>query len=186
MDFNIKVEGDFQEIVSIGALSRELVEWTRVLPNDVVNEINDLLREQIIENSSQSIGADGNYFEELEDKYAKDKSGAGFGMDADLHFYKRAFDNFQIKRDAAGASARNRSVGYFTNRNQSLYMGAHQTGDNQRKTVTGAENPLPQRKFFPDGDDLMNENFSSFRDQVETILIDYLNRLNERKARRGS
>ena len=186
MDFNIKVEGDFQEIASIGQLSRELVEWTRVLPNDVVNEINDLLREQIIENSSQSIAADGHPFQELEDKYAKEKSGIGFGQDADLHFYKRAFDNFEIKRDAAGASARNRSVGYFTNRNQSLYMSAHQTGDSKRRTVTGASNPLPQRKFFPDDEDLMNRAFDKFREKVEVILIDYLNRLNERKARRGS
>ena len=186
MDFNIDVKGDFQEILAIGRLSRELVEWTRVLPNDVVNEINEILREEIIDNSLMGTDVDGAQFQELKGTYPVRKAGRGFPPDADLHFDKFAFEKFRIDRDASGASARNRSIAHFEEPKQALYMKAHQTGAPSRRTKEGKRNPLAKRKFFPEDDDMMNQNFSSFRNKVETILIDYLNRLNERKARRGS
>lgn len=185
MDFNIEVEGDFQELLRVGDLAKEVVGWTRVLPNEVVREINTLLREQIIDSSQQSKDATGKKFVDLKDNYARVKDSYGYPDKADLHFTDRAFDSFYIERDASGPSARNRSIAHFKDEKQSTYMNAHQTGAENRKTVTRKANPLPQRKFFPEDDDLNEGHYAKFREDVERILTDYLRRLEERRNRRG-
>lgn len=173
MVIDIDIDGDFNAALRMSSLGRELVGWYRVLPNTVINQINQLLEDKIRDDAYDSIGADGQFFEDLSDTYSKRKSREVRSSEPDLHYGyrrgKRAFDHFSIEREGST----NTSRAYFGFGGE--YMSAHQTGATRSR---GGE--LPQRKFFPETEDFEKPHYDKYKDQVRDILIDYLDGLIQR------
>jgi len=175
MVIKAKITTDPNAQVKLSNVGRELVGWYRVLPNTVVDQINQLLEDKIRRDSSDGIGADGASFKSLEDTYAISKQKQVGTSEADLHYGyrrggRRAFDSFSMQRQGAT----NTSSAYFPQGGE--YMFAHQTGTNRRPQGGS----LPQRKFFPETDDFQGSNYEKFNDQVRDLLIVYLDGLIKR------
>lgn len=176
MVIDIDIEGDFNAALRMSSLGRELVGWYRVLPNTVINQINQLLEDKIRDDVKDERAADGSYFRDLEDTYAVVKSKQVGSSSPDLHYGyrrsgRRAFDGFSIQREGSTNTSRAEFAA-----GGGEYMSAHQSGiQNRRK---GGE--LPQRKFFPDTTDFESSNYTKYQDQVRDILIDYLDGLIQR------
>jgi len=86
----------------------------------------------------------------------------------------RLLDNFEMYRAGASGEAgqRNQIAMVFNNANQGEYMMYHQEGDG-----------VPQRRFFPDSDDLMSPNYADFRERVGELLSNYTAELVARRLR---
>lgn len=136
----------------------------RKLPDDVMDEINQIVEDFIISSTKEGFDADGGGFEDLTDDYRKRK--VRWGMDGKADLYARrssiggALDNFHIKRDGQS----NRSVGEFDYKNQEMYMGIHQTG----------EFPQPQRKFFPDEESFASSHYQNVVKDVQDAIHEYI------------
>ena len=177
MVIDVSVTPDFEAVGNLSSLGRELVDWYRVLPNDVVNKINQLLEDKIREDSKNSIGADGGKFQDLSDTYRNRKDREVNSSLPDLRYgYRsgRAFDSFSIERNRA----RNEFKAEFGKGGD--YMGAHQDGDD-RNGPYGRGGYLPQRKFFPETEDFESANYDAFREDVKEILLEYLDDLVQRR-----
>lgn len=169
-----KITTDPKAKANLSNLGRELVGWYRVLPNTVVDQINQLLEDKIRRDSLDGVGADGAGFRSLEDTYAISKNKQVGTSEANLHYGyrrgRRAFDRFYMQRDGA----KNSSSANFQDGIE--YMIAHQTGTGRRPQG----GTLPQRKFFPETEDFQGTHYERFNDQVRDILIDYLDSLIQR------
>lgn len=170
----IGVGGEFDRVVAVRNVLGELLSDQRIgkLPNQIMERINKVIEDFIVTTTKQGVDADGNRFEDLTDKYKKQKSSWGSGSMADLYARRDpahvALDDFHIKRDGQS----NRMVGEFKTDKQLTYMSAHQTG----------ELPQPRRKFFPDEDSFSSAHYQNVVREVEEIIHEYLM---ERMARLG-
>lgn len=192
----IKVNTDGTGIVNtllkVGDLGRYINEvGYRKLPNYIIDEVSRLLKDKILEDTANAQDPSAVPYEPLSEKRAPDyvfrggltykgqtyperKKKVGANPIPDLRYgYEsfnnskiqgRALDNFDMYR--AGASGeqgqRNQIAMVFDNTNQAEYMMMHQEGDG-----------VPQRRFFPDSDDLMSPNYADFRERVGELLSEY-------------
>lgn len=170
MDIDISISPEFNALINLSELSRELTGWYRVLPNDVVEKINRLLEEKIREDTYDTIGADGVPFQDLSSTYEKRKVREVGSGRPNLRYKNMAMDSFSIQRDGAN----NAAEAYFGSGGD--YMAAHQDGDDR----AGGGN-LPQRKFFPETEDFEGAHYAEFIDQVTDILYEYLDELTRRR-----
>lgn len=170
----IGVGGEFDNVIAVRRILGDLLSDQRIgkLPNTVMAKINKVVEDFIIRTTKQGVDADGNRFQPLSKKYAKQKASWGAGSMANLYAKRNrdgaALDNFHISRDGQS----NRMVGEFRHSSQQNYMEQHQVG----------EFPKPQRKFFPDEDSFSSAHYQNVAREIEEIIHEYLM---ERMARLG-
>jgi len=192
----IKVETDSKGIVDtllkVGDLGRFInEEGYRKLPNHIIDEVADMLKEKVLEDTAMAQDPSAVPYEPLSEERAPDyvwrggmtykgqtypqrKSKAGANPIPDLRYghesvnqpkaQGKALDNFEMYRAGSSGEAgqRNQIAMAFDNTNQGEYMMMHQRGDG-----------VPERRFFPDSDDLMSPNYAEFRERVGELLSNY-------------
>ena len=202
----IKVQTDSKGIVDtllkVGDLGRFInEEGYRKLPNHIMDEVAQMLKEKVLEDTANAQDPSAVPYEPLSEDRAPDyvfrgglrykgqtyperKSKVGANPIPDLRYgYEsvnqskvqgKALDNFEMYRAGASGEAgqRNQIAMVFNNANQGEYMMMHQEGDG-----------VPERRFFPDSDDLMSPNYADFRERVGEILSNYTAELVARRLR---
>lgn len=161
---------------NLSAIGRELADWYRVLPNELVDAVNDLMVQKIEDDANKSISVTGSQFKSLHPEYRDMKQAAIGSYMPDLHLgvdiqimgdgsvytepKPSAFKNFYLER----LGTKNKSVAFFDG--DFGYMTDHQRG----------ENGMPQRKFFPteDAEFTSNPNYAGFVDRVGKMILEYL------------
>lgn len=174
---------------NLSALGRELADWYRVLPNEVVDSINAIIREKILDDTSMSRDVEGSDFQPLQGLYVSLKDEVVGVVEPNLRFgygkswmdketgkiyggedpTPRAFDNFYIER----VGAKNRSQAVFDG-NRFGYMLDHQEG--YEVTYGGEPVAIPERRWFPDKDSDFtgNSNYAKVIDEIRKLIQLYL------------
>lgn len=150
-------------------------EQIRKLPNQTMEQISEILREKVVDDTKSGKDVYGNNFEPLSKNYRKQKVSRGMGGKANLYARSTsegpALDNMYVRRKGQSNTA---EAGFPSSR-QSTYMNVHQEGDF----------PYPKRQFFPDGDAINSANYNEVNERIEDLVNQHIISIIERRQQRG-